>query len=235
MELGCKRCGYKWGTKLDKKPSVCPRCKSKYWHEHKTRSWEKDGYLYVVMIPSGIKVGQTQDVARRLRSYGKIIDSFYTTVPDNLNKNENKLIKYTESIAKKHSGREYFIGGSEEFGKIKDFIQHNWGSFQYTPTTERESEFDYLKFACDCAVENSAQWLAYIMESRKNEREQFFLSVNEAYSDFMNGTCSCEKALESLMYIANDMLDGAKKDIADKKGCGYIDEIHSAIEDMRSE
>ena len=41
MDLECKRCGYKWMAKFDKKPKVCSRCKSIYWEKELTNYWKE--------------------------------------------------------------------------------------------------------------------------------------------------------------------------------------------------
>lgn len=33
MKLKCDKCGHKWFTRTDKKPKVCPRCKSYDWEK----------------------------------------------------------------------------------------------------------------------------------------------------------------------------------------------------------
>jgi len=35
--LICKRCGWDWGTRKDKTPKYCPKCKSKYWNTERIR------------------------------------------------------------------------------------------------------------------------------------------------------------------------------------------------------
>lgn len=42
MECTCKRCGYVWNTKGDKKPRACVRCKSYFW-ETPSRFAKKEG------------------------------------------------------------------------------------------------------------------------------------------------------------------------------------------------
>jgi len=45
-KLNCKRCGYLWLPRIEKKPKCCPRCKSHLWDEyregdHPATSWQK--------------------------------------------------------------------------------------------------------------------------------------------------------------------------------------------------
>lgn len=37
MNCKCKRCEYDWESLGDKKPKVCPKCKSYYWEEARKR------------------------------------------------------------------------------------------------------------------------------------------------------------------------------------------------------
>jgi len=33
----CKRCLHEWANRLDKKPVICPHCKSPYWDRERVR------------------------------------------------------------------------------------------------------------------------------------------------------------------------------------------------------
>lgn len=41
FEIDCKRCLHVWITKTDKKPVMCPRCKSHLWNEEKKEAAKK--------------------------------------------------------------------------------------------------------------------------------------------------------------------------------------------------
>jgi predicted Zn-ribbon and HTH transcriptional regulator len=36
IERTCLRCGHNWLPRSDKKPVLCPSCKSKYWDQDRT-------------------------------------------------------------------------------------------------------------------------------------------------------------------------------------------------------
>jgi len=38
----CKRCGHEWIPRTDKKPTICPSCKSPYWDSERKNGVKND-------------------------------------------------------------------------------------------------------------------------------------------------------------------------------------------------
>jgi len=36
-ECECKKCGYKWFPRTPVEPTICPKCKSRFWREGRQR------------------------------------------------------------------------------------------------------------------------------------------------------------------------------------------------------
>jgi predicted Zn-ribbon and HTH transcriptional regulator len=37
----CERCGHEWVAKTERRPIICPKCKSPYWDRPRVRTLEK--------------------------------------------------------------------------------------------------------------------------------------------------------------------------------------------------
>lgn len=204
MKLTCRRCDYEWNTKKETKPRVCPRCKSKKWESVKSRPWEKTGQLYVVQLKKGIvSVGQTTVGQIRMRGYSGVVSETFSGFLKDLNKCEQWLIGEAKKLCGEPTkGRECFSGSEEDFKVLSELLTKKYG--KHDDKEEGKDSFDFLKMACQMAIEENTPIVIAIKKSDMLLAKHNMLVVGEAMADADKGICTHKKALESLATVFSD-------------------------------
>ena len=232
MRLKCERCGHRWKTRTEKKPSVCPRCKNKKWETLKETDECKHGRLYVVLMEDDIiKVGQTTAEHRRIAQYQDVVGYSFSGMFYNLNKEERALIKFTKTVCGEvAAGQEYFNGDIQAFNKISAYIKA-LGPYE---SFSGKNDYDYNKLACMCAIERSLPFVRNIEAARLAERTQFYLATQEAFNDFIHGKCDANTAFVSLLDISLNMKQLSEDVLGDISVAGLSEKFDVDINEICS-
>lgn len=144
MELSCNKCNHEWITRTEKKPKVCPSCKSKSWMKGKKAS-EKS--VYVVSFDNGTtKIGISNKVGERIKKlsseYGCCVESLYNTISMDTDAAKD-IEQYVLFVL-----REYMVNGTEllmiDFESVKQEVLTAHKNKKKTVTDILSSGDEYL-------------------------------------------------------------------------------------------
>jgi len=211
MNLICKQCVHTWKTRKNIKPKVCPRCKSKSWDKKRERPWEKQGYLYLIVLPKNIiKVGQTKTGSKRLGAYTGIAKCVYSGRIKDLNSAEKLLIQEAKRICgDAYKGREYFIGGEKEFYCLKEFINENYGIIDKANDFLGSQELKkiFISWAIgDTNVFCDSELLAKVLGAKHNKVIRTIKNVLKNFDNFKDTPFDVEFKINYHVYRGKDFI-----------------------------
>jgi len=209
----CSRCGNGWKARTES-PKVCPRCKSKKWKEEKSRAWEKEGRIYVVLTHEYIKVGRSLYPKNRIRSFVGKVAYYISNVSKDMPQDEKRLKDEARSICGAPiAGEEYFKPGGEEYKKIVAFID-SMGLVKGKTNRELKDveEIDTARIKMSSLTTYNIA-VTKIKEAIYSERKEFFITIKEMVDRYKDNEGALPKDLENLLYVTCDMMLAAKKDL----------------------